>query len=530
MDREAQWHAWLQLFGGRMRNKLAKIFAAWSTVSALAMFLMAPTVALAEYKLNLQIPNTAIGQTIYDLHSIITWICVVIFVVVFGFMFYAVFKHRKSVGHPAAHFHEHFWVEVGWTVVPALILIAMAVPATKALIKVRDTSQPDMTIKATGYQWKWGYDYIQGEGEGISYFASLATPRAQIDGTEPKGPNYLLESDNHVVVPAGKKVRVLVTAADVIHAWYVPELAVKQDAVPGFIRDTWFKAEKPGIHRGQCAELCGKDHGFMPIVVEVKSQADYSAWVATQKAGMKKAVAAVPAADKAWTLDELKAHGEKVYAANCVACHQPTGAGAPPAFPPLTGSAVAVGAKGGAIDRVLNGKAGTAMAPFKHLPDADIAGVLTYVRNNWTNKTGDMISPAEVKAARGGGAAEAPAAAPAATAAAPAAAPAAAALPASVYYDTNKAVVTADSKKTLDDVIGHLKANAGAKVEITGYTDKQGNLQNNMELAKNRAVGVRDALVAAGVAKDRINMKPPATVEAGGDPQQARRVDIKPGA
>lgn len=512
-----------------MRNKLVKNFAALSAWAMLLSLSFTP-VAYAEYKLNLQTPNTAIGHTIYDLHTIITWICVVIFVVVFGFMFYAIYKHRKSVGHPAAHFHEHFWVEVAWTIVPTIILIAMAVPATKALIQVRDTSQPDMTIKATGYQWKWGYDYVQGEGEGISYFASLATPRAQIEGKSAEdraarnaNPNYLLETDNNVVVPAGKKVRVLVTAADVIHAWYVPALAVKQDAIPGFIRDTWFKAEKPGIYRGQCAELCGKDHGFMPIVVEVKSQADYSKWVTEQKAKMKPATPVAAAASKTWTLDELKAQGEKVYAANCVACHQPTGAGAPPAFPPLTGSALVTGAKPGAIDRVLNGKPGTAMAPFKHLSDADLAGVLTYIRNNWNNKTGDMISPDEVKAARGG--------APAAAApAAPAAAPAAAALPASVYYDTGKATVIAESKKTLDDLIAHLKANAAAKVEITGYTDKQGNLQNNMELAKNRAVGVRDALIAAGVAKDRINMKPPATVEAGGDPKQARRVDIKPGA
>ncbi|MBM3341687.1 MAG: cytochrome c oxidase subunit II [Betaproteobacteria bacterium] len=485
---------------------------------------MVPAFAFAEYKLNLQTPNTALGQTIYDLHTLVTWVCVVIFVVVFSEMFYAIYKHRKSVGHPAANFHEHFWVEVAWTILPTLILIAIAVPATKALIQMRDTSEPDMTIKVTGHQWMWGYDYLQGEGEGISFVARLSTPRAQIQGREPKGPNYLLETDNHVVVPTGKKVRVLVTAADVIHAWYVPALAVKQDAIPGFIRDTWFKAKAPGIYRGQCAELCGRDHGFMPIVVEVMTPTDYSAWVAKQKAGMKRPEAVAAAADKAWTLDELKAQGDKVYAANCVACHQATGAGAPPAFPPLTGSKLAVGAKSGAIDMVLNGKPGTAMAPFKHLSDADIAGVLTYIRNNWANKTGDMVTPAEVKAARGGGA---PVAAPAA---APAAAAPAAALPASVYYDTGKAVVTDDSKKTLDDVIAQLKANANTKVEITGYTDKTGNLAQNMDLAKDRAVGVRDALIAAGVAKDRINMKPPATVEAGGDPRQARRVDIKPGA
>jgi cytochrome c oxidase subunit 2 len=373
-----------------MSNKLAKI---------LATLLMVPTVAFAEYNLNLQTPNTALGHTIYDLHTIITWICVVIFVAVFGFMFYAVFKHRKSVGHKAAQFHEHFWVEVAWTIIPCFILIWMAVPATRALIQLRDTSEPDMTIKATGYQWKWGYDYIKGEGEGISFFASLSTPRAQIEGTEAKGSNYLLETDNHVVVPAGKKVRVLVTAADVIHAWWVPSLTIKQDAVPGFIRDTWFKAEKPGIYRGQCAELCGKDHGFMPIVVEVKSAADYTKWVESQKVNMKKAAVADDP-EKPWTLDELKARGEKVYAANCVACHQPTGAGLPPTFPALSGSKIVGGPKEGQLALVLNGKAGTAMASFKHLSDADLASVITYTRNNWANKTGDMVAPADVKTAR----------------------------------------------------------------------------------------------------------------------------------
>ena len=376
-----------------MRNKLAKIIAA---------LMMAPAVAFAEYNLNLQTPNTALGHTIYDLHTIITWICVVIFIVVFGFMFYAVFKHRKSVGHPAAHFHEHFWVEVAWTIVPCFILLAMAVPATKALITLRDTSEPDMTIKATGYQWKWGYDYIKGEGEGISFFSSLSTPRAQIEGTEKKGEHYLLETDTHVVVPAGKKVRVLVTAADVIHAWWVPALTIKQDAIPGFIRDTWFKAEKPGIFRGQCAELCGKDHGFMPIVVEVKSAADYSKWVEGQKANMKKAAAADDP-EKPWTLDDLKVRGEKVYAANCVACHQATGMGLPPTFPALSGSKIVGGPKDGELDRVLNGKPGTAMASFRHLSDADLASVITYTRNNWANKTGDRVTPDEVKVARSAG-------------------------------------------------------------------------------------------------------------------------------
>ena len=386
-----------------MRNTLAKIFAALS-------MLLIPVAVFAEYKLNLQTPNTALGQTIFDLHTLVNWLCVVIFVAVFGFMFYAVFAHRKSVGHKAAQFHEHFWIEVAWTIIPCVILVALAVPATRALIELRDTSEPDMTIKATGYQWKWGYDYLKGEGEGISFISSIATPRAQIEGATPEdraarkaNPHYLLETDNHVVVPVGKKVRVLVTAADVIHAWWVPALAVKQDAVPGFIRDTWFKAEQPGIFRGQCAELCGKDHGFMPIVVEVKSAADYTKWVESQQVNIKKPVVA-DAADKQWTLDELKARGEKVYATNCVACHMPTGAGNPPAFPALSGSKVVSGAKDAALAVVLNGivKDGkpTAMASFRHLPDADLASVLTYARNNWANKTGDMIAPADVKAAR----------------------------------------------------------------------------------------------------------------------------------
>ncbi len=392
-----------------MRNKrvktIANTFAALTT-AVTALTLMIPATAFADYKLNLQTPNSALGHTIYDLHTIITWICVVIFVVVFGFMFYAIYAHRKSVGHKAANFHEHLGVEIAWTIVPGIILLVMMVPATRALIELRDTSEPDMTIKATGYQWKWGYDYIKGEGEGISFYSSLSTPSAQIDAKTPEdiaarnaNPNYLLETDTVVVVPAGKKIRMLVTAADVIHAWWVPALAVKQDAVPGFIRDTWFKAEKPGIFRGQCAELCGKDHGFMPIVVEVKSAADYSAWVASQKATMKKAAVAEDP-DKPWTAEELKTRGEKVYAANCVACHQATGMGVPPTFPALSGSKVAAGPKDAQLALVLNGKAGTAMAPFKHLSDADLAGVITYTRNSWGNKVGDMATPAEVKAAR----------------------------------------------------------------------------------------------------------------------------------
>ena len=263
---------------------------------------------------------------------------------------------------------------------------------------MRDSTSADITIKATGYQWKWGYDYIKGEGEGIKFKSALSTPRDQIEGKAPKGEHYLLEVDNHLVVPVGKKVRILTTAEDVIHSWFIPAFAVKQDAIPGFIRDTSFRADREGTFRGQCAELCGKDHGFMPIVVDVVSAEKYSAWVAEQKAKIS-AVADDPA--KVWTLDELKVRGESVYAQNCAACHQPTGKGLPPAFPALDGSKIATGPKDAHLDRVLNGKPGTAMAAFgKQLSDVEIAAVVTYERNAWGNKMGDMLQPAEVEAAR----------------------------------------------------------------------------------------------------------------------------------
>ena len=253
-----------------------------STHAVLAALLwLCAGVAYAEMRLTFQDPKTALGHTVDHLHNVVNLICLVIFVVVFGAMFYAIWKHRKSVGHKAAHFHENTSVEVAWTVVPFLILLVMAWPATKTLLDQRDTSAPDMTIKVTGYQWKWHYDYLQ---DGVSFYSTLATPRAQIENKAPKGEHYLLEVDRELVVPVGKKVRVLVTAGDVLHAWYVPQLAVKQDAIPGFVRDTWFRAEEPGVFRGQCAELCGKEHGFMPIVVRVLPQAEYEQWLSEQKA------------------------------------------------------------------------------------------------------------------------------------------------------------------------------------------------------------------------------------------------------
>jgi cytochrome c oxidase subunit 2 len=336
------------------------------------------------------------ARQIFDLHWLIFIICCVIFVVVFGAMFYAIIKHRKSVGHKAEQFHENTTVEIIWTVVPFLILIGMAIPATKTVIAMKDTSNPDITIKATGYQWRWGYDYLH---EGVSFYSTLSTPRVQIEGKSAEArqqreanETYLLEVDNPVVVPTGKKVRIITTAADVIHAWWVPALGVKQDAIPGFVRDTWFKVDKPGIYRGQCAELCGKEHAFMPIVVEAVEPEKYAAWLTDQQ---KKMAAKADDPNKAWTADELRARGEQVYASNCQVCHQANGGGQPPVFPALAGSKVTTGDKGEHVSIVLNGR--NAMPPFKQLTDTEIAAVVTYERNSWSNKTGDMVAPAEVK-------------------------------------------------------------------------------------------------------------------------------------
>ena len=344
-----------------------------------------------------QTPASDMARDIDQLHQYIMWLIIVIFVGVFGFMFWACYAHRKSRGHQAEQFHENTTVEILWTVIPAIILVIIAWPVTKTVIAQKDTSAPDLTIKATGYQWKWGYDYLNGEGEGIRFMSTLATPREQIEGGAPKGDDYLLEVDNEVVVPVGKKVRVLVTAADVIHAWWVPAFGAKQDAIPGFLRDIWFRVNKPGVYRGQCTELCGKEHAFMPIVVRAVPPEEYSKWVGERKQAMAK-LADDPS--KVWKPEELAARGEKVYAANCVACHQATGRGAPPAFPPLAGSKVVNGPEQAQIDVVLNGRPGTAMAAFgKQLSDTDIAAVITYTRQAWGNEASD-VQPAEVKARR----------------------------------------------------------------------------------------------------------------------------------
>ncbi len=371
-----------------------------------ALALAASQAALADYAYNLQAPASKVAHDVFQLHSLIMLVCLGIFVVVFGAMFYSLIKHRKSVGHQAAHFHENTTVEIIWTVIPFVILVGMAYPAAKVVIDMKDTSNPDMTIKITGYQWKWGYDYLN---DGVSFYSNLATPREQIEGKAAKGEHYLLEVDEPMVVPVGKRVRLLITANDVIHSWWVPTLGAKQDAIPGFIRDSWFTADRIGTYRGQCVELCGKDHGYMPIVVEVVSEADYKAWVA-KKQGAAHAAAADNA--KSFAIAELVTRGEQVYQANCAACHQANGMGLPGAFPAINGSKVATGPIADHIQVVLHGRQGTAMAAFGgQLSDADIAAVVTYQRNAWDNKMGDLAQPAEIAAARGGAAeAAAPAA------------------------------------------------------------------------------------------------------------------------
>jgi len=351
--------------------------------------------AQSAYELNLQPPETPIAHQIYDLHTLILLVCVFIFCVVFGVMFYAIFKHRKSVGHKAAQFHENTTIEIIWTIIPFFILVGMAYPATKTVLAMKNTSNPDMTIKITGYQWKWKYDYLQ---DGIGFYSMLATTQDQIYGRAPKDEHYLLEVDKPLVVPTGKKIRLLITADDVIHSWWVPAFGVKQDAIVGFIRDTWFEVEKPGIYRGQCAELCGKDHGFMPIVVEAKEPKDYEIWLAEQKQAQAATKVDV---NKTFTLDELKAQGEKVFNTTCAACHQVNGKGIPGTFPALDGSKIANGPKADHLNIVMNGKPGTAMVAFStQLSDIELASVITYERNAWGNKTGDAIQPSEVKALR----------------------------------------------------------------------------------------------------------------------------------
>jgi cytochrome c oxidase subunit 2 len=380
--------------------KLSSRFVPTPLTAALttAALLMAEPALAIRSRYNFAPPVTEIARDIHWLHWFMIVICGVIFVAVFGVMFYSIWAHRKSRGHKPADFHESTTVEIVWTVIPFLIVIGMAIPATKTVVAMKDTTNADLTIKATGYQWKWGYDYLKGEGEGISFLSQLATPRSQIEGDAGKAQReanktYLLEVDNELVVPVNKKVRVITTANDVIHAWWIPAFGVKQDAIPGFVRDTWFRAEQIGTYHGQCAELCGRDHAFMPIVVKVVSAEDYTKWVAEKQ---KEMAALADDPNKTWTAAELMDRGAKVYAANCQACHQANGQGVKGAFPALVDSAV-VHDKAQQIAIMLNGK--NAMPSWKQLSDVELAAAATYVRGSWGNKD-EPIMPAEFKAAR----------------------------------------------------------------------------------------------------------------------------------
>ena len=370
-----------------------------SILAGITMVLMAGPAA-AEYGLNMTQGVTPISKEVYNLHMLILYVVTVIAIIVFGLMFYSIIYHRKSKGAVAAQFHHSTVAEIAWTIIPILILVVMAFPATRVLVAMEQTSDAEITIKATGYQWKWHYEYI---GEGFEFFSVLDTKsndiRQRDSGLDPfSHENYLLDVDNRVVVPTNTKIRILTTAADVLHAWWVPDLGWKRDAIPGFINDNWTVIEEPGVYRGQCAELCGKDHGFMPIVVEAVSPEKYAEWAN----GMKVAAAeAADASNQTFTMEELMDKGKAVYTTQCAACHQAEGQGIPGAFPALAGSKIAIEDLAGHLDIVINGKAGSAMAAFgPQLNDADLAAVITYERNAWGNDTGDIVQPADVKAAR----------------------------------------------------------------------------------------------------------------------------------
>jgi cytochrome c oxidase subunit II len=387
-------------------------------LGAAALLLRAGSAAAGFADLNLTQGVTPISHEVYHLHMTILWVCVAIGVVVFGAMFISILRHRKSRGAVAAQFHESTAVEIFWTIIPFVILVAIAVPATRTLIAMENTSDADLTIKVTGYQWRWQYEYLD---NGISFFSNLATSQDAIDNKVPKDEHYLLEVDHPLVLPINKKVRFLTTGNDVIHSWWVPDLGWKKDAIPGFINASWARIEKPGTYRGQCAELCGKGHGFMPIVVVAKTEADYEQWVKEQKLAMAQTAAA---ATKTWSREELMAQGEKIYTTTCAACHQPTGTGLPGAFPPLAAGhpfaasdalttplrergfldesgKVVMGPLKTHLQIVLHGIPGSAMQAFAgQLNDADLAAVITYERNSFGNTTGDLVQPADVAAAR----------------------------------------------------------------------------------------------------------------------------------
>lgn len=388
----------------------------WGIAVLAGLFASLP--AFADWQMDLTPGVTETSQQVHEMHLQMLYWCAAIGVVVFGIMFYSMFKHRKSTGHKAAQFHESTLVEIIWTIAPLFILVIMAIPATRLLIDMSDTSDSTLTIKVTGSRWKWHYSYLDYKGNdqlGVSFFSVLSTPMSQIlrpvlsSGLFPKGvakdeykpdgdydaqtENYVLDVDNPLVVPTGAKVRLLITSDDVIHAWWVPDFALKKDAIPGFINELWFNvpAEKAGFYRGQCAELCGKDHAFMPIVVEAKPAAAFDQWLAEKKQQQQQAaLAAEQSLDKTFTREELMAEGEKEFVARCAACHQANGQGLPPTFPALAGSAVAQGPAADHINVVRFGK--NVMPAFgKALSPKVIAAIVTYERNAWGNKPSDGI-------------------------------------------------------------------------------------------------------------------------------------------
>ncbi len=368
----------------------------WLTLEVFAVTWSTNSLA-QDSALNMTQGVTQISSEVYHLHMLIFYICCAIALVVFGAMFYSIYKHRKSKGAVAAHFHESTKVEIIWTVIPIIILIAMAIPATKTLVAMEDTSQSDLTVKITGSQWKWHYSYFE---QDVEFFSLLATTQNQIDGIEAKGAHYLLEVDNPLVLPINRKIRFLLTSDDVIHSWWVPDFAVKKDTIPGFINEAWTKIDQPGVYRGQCAELCGRAHGFMPIVVHAMTEADYDTWLADKKAQLALAKQQAAAAlSNELSLEELMQIGEKIYTERCAVCHQANGEGIPGAFPAIKGSAIATGAIDQHIDIIVNGQAGTAMQAFANqLTEQEIAAVITYQRNAFENNTGDVVQASDINA------------------------------------------------------------------------------------------------------------------------------------
>lgn len=358
-----------------------------------ALFVFASPMQADWFALNMTRGVTDISNEVFELHMLIFWICVAIGVVVFSVMFYSMYAHTKKKNPVAASFHENHKLEIAWTIVPFLILIAMAVPASKTLVKIYDDEAGDVNIQVTGYQWKWQYNYLEDD---ISFFSNLSTDMDEINNLVPKGEHYLQEVDEMVVIPAGKKVRFLITANDVIHSWWMPAFAIKQDAIPGFVNTAWTKVDKPGVYRGKCTELCGKNHGFMPIVVKVVEQEEYNQWVDEKK---QAAIKMAELTTKDWTAQELVERGESVYAVNCVACHQTNGQGIPGIFPALAGSDIVMNQKDKNIEILMEGVQGAAMNSFSYLSEVELAAVITYTRQSWGNAEngdGEIVVPKDI--------------------------------------------------------------------------------------------------------------------------------------